>query len=52
VNFSAGVSVLDSHLDSVSALQAADQALYAAKAAGRHCWKLGGDDQLMPANIG
>jgi GGDEF domain-containing protein len=52
LNFSAGISVLGPQTDSSSALQAADQAIYAAKAAGGHCWKLDSNDQPIAANIG
>ncbi len=52
VTFSAGISVLTDNTDSAAAIAAADQALYAAKAAGRHCWKLDNSDQLIPANTG
>jgi diguanylate cyclase (GGDEF)-like protein len=51
VTFSAGISVLTEDTDPAAAIAAADQALYAAKAAGRHCWKLD-NDQPIAANIG
>ncbi len=40
VTFSAGISVVAGDTDPASAVQAADRALYAAKAAGRDCWRL------------
>jgi len=52
VTFSAGISVVSATTDSTSVMQSADKALYAAKAAGRDCWRLATDDAavLFPAS--
>jgi len=52
VTFSAGIAVVSAASDSTSVMQAADKALYAAKAAGRNCWRLAQEDAavLCPAS--
>jgi hypothetical protein len=48
----AAISVLTDGKDATTVVQGRLQALYAARAGGRHCWKLDDDEQLVVANTG